>query len=73
MRFVADKRFVRRSVSVVLMVRRKGIRRVPVTGPQGVLVGLVAMDDLLEVLAEEMQAMAGAISSGRQHESAARP
>jgi Mg/Co/Ni transporter MgtE len=54
-------------------MRRKGIRRVPVTGPQGVLIGLVAMDDLLEVLAEEMQAMAGAISSGRQHESAARP
>jgi CBS domain-containing protein len=55
------------------LMRRKGIRRVPVTGPQGVLIGLVAMDDLLEVLAEEMQAMAGAISSGRQHESAARP
>jgi CBS domain-containing protein len=54
-------------------MRRKGIRRIPVTGPQGVLIGLVALDDLLEVLAEEMQAMAGAIGIGRKRESAARP
>lgn len=53
-------------------MRRKGIRRIPVTGPQGVLVGLVALDDLLEVLAEEMQAMAGAIGTGRKRENAAR-
>ncbi len=53
-------------------MRRKGIRRIPVTGPQGVLVGLVALDDLLEVVAEEMQAMAGAIGSGRKREGVTR-
>ena len=43
-------------------MRRKGVRRIPVTGPRGVLVGLVALDDLLEVVAEEMHALAGAIA-----------
>ena len=53
------------------LMRRKGIRRIPVTGPQGVLIGLVTLDDLLEVLAEEMQAMAAAIGTGRKRESGA--
>ena len=44
---------------------RKGIRRIPITGPQNVLVGVATLDDLLEVVAEEMQALAGAISRGR--------
>lgn len=55
------------------LMRRKGVRRVPITGPQGVLIGLVTLDDLLEVLAEEMQAMAAAISSGRRREGVAKP
>jgi CBS domain-containing protein len=50
------------------LMSRKGVRRIPVTGPQGVLVGLVALDDLLQVVAEEMQTMAAAISSGRKRE-----
>jgi hypothetical protein len=33
-------------------------------------VGIVTLDDLLGVLAEEMQAMAGAIAGGRQRERA---
>jgi len=52
------------------LMRRKGVRRIPVTGPQGVLVGLVALDDLLAVVADEMQALAGAIGSGRKREKA---
>ncbi|HEY0856813.1 MAG TPA: CBS domain-containing protein [Albitalea sp.] len=47
------------------VMRRKGIRRIPITGPQNVLVGVATLDDLLEVVAEEMQALAGAISRGR--------
>jgi CBS domain-containing protein len=58
-------------IDVVELMRRKGVRRIPVTGPQGVLVGLVALDDLLQVLAAEMQALAGAIGSERQRERAA--
>jgi CBS domain-containing protein len=59
-------------LDLLQLMRRRGVRRVPVTGPQGVLIGLVALDDLLEVIAEEMQAIAGAVG-GRKRESAARP
>lgn len=55
------------------LMRRKGVRRIPVTGPQGVLIGLVALDDLLEVVAEEMQAVAAAISRGRKRENVGKP
>jgi CBS domain-containing protein len=51
------------------LMHRKGVRRIPVTGPQAVLIGLVALDDLLAVVAEEMQAVAAAISNGRKRES----
>ena len=57
-------------LDVVELMRRKGVRRVPVTGPQGVLVGLVALDDLLRVLAAQMQTLAGAIASERLREGA---
>jgi len=55
------------------LMRRKRIRRIPVTGPQNLLIGIVTLDDLLEVLAEEMQAMAGAIGVRRKGESTANP
>ncbi len=57
-------------IDLLEVMRRKGVRRIPVTGPQGVLIGLVALDDLLEVVAEEMQALAGAIGSSRKRERA---
>lgn len=60
-------------IDLLELMRRKGVRRIPVTGPQDVLIGLVALDDLLEVVAEEMQTMAGAISSARKRESAGKP
>jgi len=55
-------------LDVLDLMRRKGIRRIPVTGPQGVLVGIVTLDDLLGIVSEEMQALAGAIVSARRHE-----
>lgn len=58
-------------IDLLEQMRRKGVRRIPVTGAQGVLIGLVALDDLLEVLAQELQAMASAIGSERRHEGAA--
>jgi len=53
-------------LDVLETMRRKRIRRMPVTTPQGVLVGIVTLDDLFEVLAEEMQALAGVVGSGRR-------
>lgn len=47
------------------LMRAKGLRRLPVTDSRGVLVGIVAADDLLSLLAEELSALATMIS--RQH------
>ena len=39
-------------------MRAKGVRRVPVVDRNGGLVGIIALDDLLELLAEELLALA---------------
>lgn len=59
-------------LDVLGLMRRKGVRRVPVTGPRGELVGLVALDDLLEIVAEQMQAIVGAVSREQSRERAQR-
>ena len=51
-------------------MRRKKVRRVPVTGPQGELVGLVSTDDVLAIVAEQVQALAAAVAAAQQHEAA---
>ena len=58
---------------VLAAMRRKGVRRVPVTGPKDVLLGIVALDDVLEVLAQQMQAVAAAVSAAARHERTALP
>ena len=47
------------------LMRVKGVRRVPVTYAAGALVGIVAADDVLSLLAEEMSALATMVS--REH------
>jgi CBS domain-containing protein len=39
---------------LLLAMRRKGVRRVPVVSPQGSLIGIVALDDVLAQVAEEL-------------------
>lgn len=53
---------------VLATMRSRGIRRVPVTTADGVLVGIVTLDDMLEVMAEEMQDFVHAIESGQKRE-----
>jgi len=61
------------SVNDVLhLMRERGIRRVPVTTDNGVLIGIVTLDDLLEILAEEMQDFVRAITSGQKREARVR-
>lgn len=60
-------------IDVLEQMRRRGVRRIPVIGAQGVLIGLVTLDDLLAIVAEEMQVMVGAISSGSRREHLAKP
>jgi len=54
-------------------MRRKGLRRIPITTPQGALVGLVTLDDLLEIVAEQLHTMVLAIQSEQLRERKVRP
>jgi CBS domain-containing protein len=60
-------------LDLLAAMRRKGVRRMPVTQPQGTLIGIVALDDVLDVLAQQMQAVAGAVNATSRHERTAQP
>ncbi|HAL37326.1 MAG TPA: CBS domain-containing protein [Polaromonas sp.] len=49
-------------------MRRKGVRRIPVVGAQGELVGVVALDDVLDILAQELGLLVAAIDSEGKRE-----
>lgn len=49
-------------------MRGRGVRRMPVVDVQGHLLGIVTVDDLMELLAEEMSEMARLIAVERRHE-----
>ncbi len=54
-------------------MRQYGARRVPVVDAGGGLQGIVTMDDVLELLAEELNVLARLISHERHREEAQRP
>lgn len=49
-------------------MRDKGVRRMPVVDSDGALVGILTLDDLLTLLAEELTNVAKLLSRERQHE-----
>jgi CBS domain-containing protein len=51
------------------LMRAKGVRRVPVVDARGMLVGIVTADDFVDLLAEEMSALARMIAREQHHES----
>jgi len=53
-------------------MRNKGVRRMPVVDGSGVLVGILTLDDLLSLLAEEMTELAKLVSHERQREATVR-
>lgn len=55
-------------LDVLSQMQRRKVRRVPVTGTQGELVGLVTLDDVLAIVAEQMQALAAAVGAANRHE-----
>ncbi|NIO40558.1 MAG: CBS domain-containing protein [Burkholderiales bacterium] len=52
----------------VELMRVRGIRRLPVTDADGVLVGIVAADDILGLLAEEIAGLAGMVTREEKRE-----
>ncbi len=55
-------------LDVMRSMRAHGVRRIPVVTAQQVLVGLIALDDILEVLAQELGLLAATIGKGMQRE-----
>lgn len=49
-------------------MRAHGIRRMPVVDEEGALVGLVAFDDLLEFLSDELAELTALVSREQRHE-----
>lgn len=57
------------SVAAVLrLMRLDGVRRVPVVGARNELVGVLSIDDVLDVMAEQLTAISGAIRGERTRE-----
>lgn len=50
------------------LMRRKGVRRIPVIDDKGALAGIVAVDDLVGLLAEEMSELSKLIVHQQAHE-----
>lgn len=55
-------------LDLLAAMRRKKVRRLPVTGARGELLGLVTMDDVLGLVAEQMQALAEAVGASQRRE-----
>ena len=58
---------------VIAVMRRHRVRRVPVTASQQRLVGLIALDDVLRVLADDLLALAQTASDQARVEQLVRP
>lgn len=49
-------------------IREHGVRRVPVVGPHSELMGIVTLDDVLKILAQEMNLLVGSIDTSLRQE-----
>lgn len=54
------------------IMRYKGVRRLPIVGKSGELIGIVSIDDLLEVMAEELSELAKIVTREQARETATR-
>jgi len=60
-------------VDALRVMREKGVRRLPVVTASGGLAGILAMDDILELIAEEMDGFVRTLKSERKRETRVRP
>lgn len=59
-------------LDTVARMRAHGIRRLPIVDAEGILVGIVSADDLLDLFAEELTALARLVAQGQRRELAIR-
>ena len=59
--------------SAVRLMRTSGVRRVPVVGARNELVGVLSIDDVLDVMADQLAAISGAIRGEQARERVTRP
>ena len=55
-------------LDTLAVMRRHGVRRVPVTDARGVLQGVLSLDDVTEVVGEQISALVQALTSGHRRE-----
>ncbi len=55
-------------VDTIKLMRDKGIRRLPVTNGQGALVGILTVDDILELVAEQLTDIVGLVRTEQNRE-----
>lgn len=60
-------------LATIKKMRHHGIRRILVVNERGGLEGLLAVDDLIDLLAEQLADLAALVLSGREREQDARP
>jgi CBS domain-containing protein len=60
-------------LDVLAAMQRRGVRRVPVTSEHGLLVGVLALNDLLGAVAEQLRGIIAVIEAGRRREERLRP
>ena len=56
------------TLDTLKLMRVSGVRRIPVVTEKGDLAGIVTVDDLLEIVAEELQDVVQAIGNGQHRE-----
>jgi CBS domain-containing protein len=59
-------------IDTIKLMRDKGVRRIPVVNQQGVLQGLLSVDDILELLAEQLTDIVNLIGKEQSRESKSR-
>lgn len=60
-------------LDALALMRRRGVRRVPVVTRAGLLVGIVTLDDLLQIVVAQLDDLVGAISGELAAEARERP